>query len=90
MLDWDSSQDLRIFALSRVDVPLDAKTEKFLLVPPLSSELNEFLKNLISEVPCRVAAIRDWPGYVEAARDVAGVRLENVPDWFSFLGIQRK
>jgi hypothetical protein len=99
MLDWNSSQDLRIFALSRVDVPLDvitkrlmrdAKTEKFLLVPPLSSELNEFLKNLISEVPCRVAAIRDWPGYVEAARDVAGVRLENVPDWFSFLGIQRK
>ena len=42
MLDWDSSQDLRIFVLSRVDVPLDvitkrlmrdAKTEKFLLVP---------------------------------------------------------
>src|SRR5262245_66227970 len=33
MLDWDSSRDLRSFALRRVDVPLDAITTSLLRDP---------------------------------------------------------
>jgi hypothetical protein len=99
-LDWDDAQDLRIFGFAPVDIGLDTIAARLgvrIQEPPgvpLVSQLNAsqeaFAKGLFLKPPVHVAAVEGWPGRTPVWRDIRGVDLSSVGDWFSFLGIAKK
>lgn len=98
-LDWDELQDVRIFAFSPIDVNLDAIASRlalrmskvgFQVVPPLEETNERFVKELFAKLPTWIAAIEGWPGQSSAWCKISEHDLENVDDWFSFLGIKKR
>jgi hypothetical protein len=99
-LDWDDLQDVRIFGFAPLNVSLDTIAERlgisstkgaFLpLVPPLQASQEKFVNEMLAQPAVRVAAVAGWPGQSSLWRDIRGVDLDAVGDWFSFLGIPRR
>jgi len=99
-LDWDDLQDVRIIGFAPLQISLDAiagrlkinelTTQAVPLVPPLSDPLETFVKELLDSHPNYVAAVEaGWPGSSSVWRDIRGLDLQSVSDWFSFLGISK-
>src|SRR6478672_1120145 len=69
-LDWDASQDLRIFGFAPLDrslgfviqqaLPNAPTTQKFHLVPPLSGQSREIIDQLMHR-SASVVAMYGWP-----------------------------
>ena len=71
---------------------LGAKFENnsvFSLIQNLEASQEDFAKNLLSQHPIHVAAVVGWPGRSLLWREIRPLDLEQVTDWFSFLGIPK-
>lgn len=99
-VDWDDSQDVRVFAFAPLEISLDAiaarlgvsvtKGKPYALVPPLGDSNKLFVHDLLATLPRWVAALEGWPGKSSVWRDISGLAPRSVSDWFSFLGLPRK
>jgi hypothetical protein len=99
-VDWDDLQDVRIFVFAPLNSSLDAiatqlgislGTAAFRpLVPPLNEQNESIVETLFAKQPKWIAVIESWPGQSLVWRDISGVDLKMVHDWFSFLGISKK
>jgi hypothetical protein len=99
-LDWDDLQDVRITGFGPLQTSLDtiaarlkinqADVGRLLVVPSSSESLDQFVKEAFVNPPVYVAAIAGgWPGRSTVWRDIRGLDLQSVKDWFSLLGISR-
>lgn len=98
-LDWDELQDTRVFAFAPLSKTLEEickrlainfTDKKIILVPPLAELENEFVRQLLASSVTRITVFEGWPGTSSLWRDVSGMNLEKVNDWFSFLGIPKR
>jgi hypothetical protein len=100
MLDWDDSQEMRVFAFSPIPTTLDTIAERlqlalatdaeFSMLGPLPEQEQNFVRDLMNQPPTRVAAFQGWPGESSLCRDVTRIDLAEIGDWFSFLELTRK
>lgn len=99
-LDWNDLQDVRIFGFAPLEISLEAFATRLKirgpagpripLLPPLSDPLEKLVKELLASHPSYVAVVSGgWPGRSSVWRDIRGLDLESVRDWFSFLGIAK-
>jgi hypothetical protein len=99
-LDWDDLQNVRITGFTPLQISLDTIATRLKinrltalpvsLVPPLSDPIETFVKELLAYHPNYVAAVSGgWPGQSSVWRDIRGLDLQSISDWFSFLGISK-
>lgn len=99
-LDWDDSQDVRVTGFAPLQSNLDdiairleinrVEGGRLSLIPPLNNSLEQIVKDLFSHRPLYIAAISNgWPGGSAVWRDLRGFDLQDITDWFWFLGIPR-
>lgn len=99
-LDWDDLQDVRILGFAPLGISLTAIAARLeihlgqgvpvILVPPLAEAEDKFVQELLAQPPTRVAVVESWPGRSPLWRDITGLALGGISDWFGFLKIPKK
>jgi hypothetical protein len=99
-LDWDDAQDVRVFGLSPLGVNLESiatrlgvklqPSSRMPLVPPLDELKDRLVNELFSQPPILAVVVEEWPGQSSFWRDISGMDLSSVTDWFSILGIPKR
>jgi hypothetical protein len=99
-LDWDALQDVRVFSFAHLPVALDTIVDRllppekhgsrFILISSLSAADEDFVQDLLRQPASYVGAFRDWLGPPSGWRNVAGLDLREINDWFTFLGIPKR
>ena len=77
-------------SLNAIATELGIKGASQMLVPPLSEQNENCVKWLLWKQPNRAAVMGGWSAQSLVWRDISGVDLKSVNDWFSFLEIPRK
>jgi len=96
MLDWDDSQDTRIFRFAPLATTLDAiaqragcdqdNTSQVEILSCNGSDL-DYLQELIQSSAAKVTAFQGWPGSSDIWLDLASFPATEPVDWIVRLGI---
>jgi hypothetical protein len=99
-LDWDELQDVRVFAFAPISIKFDVIFKQYagdsddqntvVLARTLTEAESEFVRQLFTIPPTRVTTFEGWPGHSSSWRDVTGLNLDSIDNWFSFLRIPKR
>jgi hypothetical protein len=98
-LDWDDSQDVRIFSFAPLGILMDklihqlesnlSQRGTLFLASNLSGTTEELVRVLLGSRPTRIVAVEGWPGRCLASKKASALNMGGRADWFQFLGIRK-